>query len=169
MSAAQKRAANTALGNVSTETARQSRGSHRLATVRGRGCNKRVNPRRQDGSGPSWRPPATLNKLQTIRLHLKTPIYFLCAQIYIFPLGCKELDFVDETSYGSKARGGKNQHVSGSTKSANSLRNVFGPANSEIYCAKVKIPLTSNSREFSGNLNRMAIVHSLVKSSNIFL
>lgn len=64
---------------------------------------------------------------------------------------------------------GKNQHVIRSTKSANSLRNMFGPASSETYYAKVKILLTSNSREFSGNLNRMAIVHSLVNSSNTFL
>lgn len=69
----------------------------------------------------------------------------------------------------AKACGGKNQHVLGSTKSANSLRNMFAPANSEMYCAKVKIPLTSNFREFSGNLNRTAIVQSFVNSSNIYL
>lgn len=82
---------------------------------------------------------------------------------------------MDEKSDGFKAcvcvggGGGGDQYVFGSSKSANSLRNMFGPANSEMCCAKVKIPLTSNSREFSGNLHPMAIVHSFVNSSNIFL
>lgn len=48
----------------------------------------------------------------------------------------------------------------GSTKSSNSQRNMFRLANSEMSPAKVKIPFTLHSRGFSGNLNRMAIVHS---------